>query len=540
MLLAAALGCLVSGVALASCDNVPADHEHVYGVWQTDTAATCSENGLRHRDCLVCGYSEEADIPALGHDWDGGVETKAPSCSEEGERTESCRRCEETRTTAIPASPHDWDVPDVKLAASCINEGEALLTCLVCHTTQEVTLPKTDHLYKVESETPATCTENGKRVLKCTLCDKETEETLQKKGHRWKAGETDREPTCTEAGERNRTCLVCDTTEKETLDALGHSFAGEYTVDEYPTFDHEGSKSYHCTRCGAKNGETVIPKLQVGVPIDYEFRILRNNGEYFSDPAIVVTVYDGEEKVAESNRSTLQNGVFTVSLEPKTYTARVTKLPDGYSAEESYTVEAGDPRCDLRVTASPIAAVPDKTTRYSLGSVMYDFTLSASMTTDGNAYTLSDLLKTKKIVVLNFWATWCEPCKSEFPMINRVYQELKEEIALLAIDQSTSDSLQGVKQFAATYGLSFPMAFDLANRLQSMFGVSSIPTTVVIDGEGVVCEIHTGVFTSEEDLRSMLAPYLADNYWKAGERAPKAVRAKGVECILPDKRGLSD
>ena len=264
MLLAAALGCMATSLALAACDSVPAEHEHVYGVWQTDALASCSENGSRRHVCLVCGESEEEEIPALGHDWDGGVETKAPTCKEEGVRTETCRRCEEMRTTTIPVSPHDWEVTEL-MPATCLNEGEAFRVCLVCQKEETFVLPKTGHQYdytKPLSERAATCTEDGEKVFKCMFCDDLKTETIESKGHRWKAGETDRAATCTEDGERNRTCLVCGTTEKETLGALGHSFAGEYTVDEYPTFDHEGSKSYHCTRCGAKNGETVIPKLE--------------------------------------------------------------------------------------------------------------------------------------------------------------------------------------------------------------------------------------------------------------------------------------
>lgn len=537
LLISVALGCVFSGLALGACDSKATDeHEHVYGDWTLSAAATCEENGLRTRVCLVCNRSEEEEIPALGHNWDSGTETKAATCTQTGERTKTCRRCQKQQVFDIPTVAHNWDAGTVQRTATCQVEGELLLTCVVCSTQQTVVLEKEAHNYRVLSAKEATCEEEGLQNLECTVCGDTVTETLPALGHRWVAGKTDREATCTEPGYRDRSCLRCPKTEKTEIPALGHNFEGEFTVDKLPTFESEGSKSYHCTRCGAHGSETVIPKLDANTPIDYEFRVMRNNGDRISDPNLVITVFDGDVQVAQSSRSTLINGVFTANLYPKTYTVTVTNLPDGYTAEPT-TAEAGNPYCDLYLTVAPIATPADRTTRYSIGSVMHDFVLSASMTTTGREYRLSDLLKTKKAVVLNFWATWCNPCQREFPDINEVYLQLRDEIEILAIDQSTSDNVQSVKQFAATHGLSFPMAFDLTNRLQSMFGASSIPTTVVIDGEGVVCEIHTGVFNSEDDFRSMLAPYLADNYWKAGERAKAAtVRADCLECVLPGKR----
>ncbi len=540
LLTSVALGCVFSGLALGACDSKEADgHEHVYGDWTLNAAATCEENGLRTHVCLVCGRSEEEEIPALGHDWDSGTETKAATCTQTGERTKTCRRCQQTQVSEIPTVAHNWDAGTVQRAATCQHEGELLLTCVVCQTQQTVVLEKEAHRYRVLNTKEATCEEDGLQNLQCSVCGDTATEPLPALGHRWVAGETDREATCTEPGLRDRTCSRCHTTEKMEIKALGHNFEGEFTVDKLPTFEAEGSKSYHCTRCGAHGSETVIPKLDANTPIDYEFRVMRNNGDKILDSNLVITVFDGDDQVAQSTRSTLINGVFTANLYPKTYTVTVTNLPEGYSAEPK-TAEAGNPYCDLYLTAAPIATPADRTTRYSIGSVMHDFVISASMTTTGKEYRLSDLLKTKKAVVLNFWATWCNPCQQEFPYINEAYLQLRDEIEVLAIDQSTSDNVQSVKQFAVTYGLTFPLAFDLTNRLQSMFGASSIPTTVVIDGEGVVCEIHTGAILSPESFLSLLHPYLTDSYWKNPAKKSQTAAAVRAECILPEKRPFSD
>ncbi len=541
-LLAAALACLSFGAVFAACEPAePDDHEHLYGQWELIAAATCDENGSRKHTCTVCGKSEEEDIPALGHDWDGGKETKIATCSEEGERTTTCRRCQKKKTEPIPKTAHNWGEPVIAPGdeADCTKEGKATLTCLECNTSQTVTIDKDAHRYTVLETKDANCKDEGYIDYICEVCSEPLRETLAPLGHQWIAGQTDREATCTVPGKRDRRCARCGTEEESEIPAPGHLYEGDFTIDIYPTFETEGSKSHHCVRCGQPGEATVIPKLEENVPITYEFRVLRNNGALLNDAGIVVSVYDGAEKVAESTRSTLVGGKFTAELNPKTYTVQVTNLPAGYSAEAQYVVEAGDPRCDLYLTAAPIKEAPTKTTRYSIGSVMHDFTLTPSMTSDGKSYTLSELLSTKKAVVLNFWATWCGPCQREFPALGSVYTRLHDSIAVLAIDQSASDNLQKVKQYATSNSIPFPMAFDLTNRLQSMFGVSNIPATVVIDGEGVVCEIHTGSVPTEEYFLSLFSPYLADSYWKNPAKKTSAAGIAATEAILPDKRALA-
>lgn len=535
----AALGCAVAGLALAGCGETgekPVDHEHVYGEWTALSPATCEQNGLRTHTCAVCGESDEEEIPALGHDWDGGRETVTPTCSTEGERTVTCRRCQKKQVSVLPTVAHNWDAGKTIKAPTCQEEGLLLLTCSVCNATQNVSVGKSDHHYQILSTTEATCDREGSVQYSCAICGAEDTETLPALGHRWTAGATDQAATCTEPGRRDRHCTRCNATEQSEIPPLGHSWEGEFTVDVAPTFTSEGSKSYHCTRCGAHGTVTPIPKLQENVPIDYEFRVLRNNGSLLLNSDIKIAVYDGDVKVAECTRSTLINGVFTAKLNPKTYTVKATNLPEGYTAEASYSVEASDPRCKIYLTASPIAEAPARTTRYSVGSVLHDFTLPSIY---GQPYTLSEILQEKKAVVLNFWATWCGPCQMEFGYLREAYQLRRDEIEVLAVDDAgTNDNLQGVKQFANSYGLTFPVIFDEQIRLANMFGVSSYPTTVVIDGEGVVCEIHVGAIPSTEQFLNLFDPYLSDGYLQNHSQKTNTVLLSATECVLPDKRAL--
>lgn len=537
LLLSASLGLALVGFSTAACGQTSVgEHQHLYGPWTVISAATCTENGMRSHTCVICKGSAEEEIPALGHNFDGGRETKPASCMQTGERTQTCSRCGLTQTTDIPTANHNWDAGVVLVQPTCQTEGSMRLTCKTCLVSQTVSLGFGAHDPVETSRTEAKCTSDGSISYRCTVCNQTLDDVaIPALGHRWRLGEDDLEPTCTEAGYRDRICERCGQQEKQTIASLGHELPEEFTIDKLPTFDDTGLKSQHCIRCGAHENVTVIPKLDENSPIEYEFRILRNNGNKLSEPSIVITVYDGAQQVAQSTPSTLVNGVFRFSLLPKAYTVTVSNLPEGYSAE-TVTMQPGNPYCDIYLTAAPIRSTAPSGTRYTVGSVMYDFTLSPSMTTSGKSYTLSELLKEKKAVVLNFWATWCGPCQSEFPLLNQVYEQLKGDIEVLAIDQSTSDNLQSVKQFASSYGLTFPMAFDSVNRLQSMFGVTDIPTTVIIDAEGVVCEVHTGTIVSADQFRAMFSPYLADGYWK---NTP-AVAALGSPCILPQKRTLTD
>ncbi len=537
LLLSAVIGLAANGFALSACGETDVGpHEHIYGGWTVISPATCSENGKRTHTCAVCHEAEEEEIPALGHDFDGGRETKAASCTQTGERTQTCRRCKTVITSDVSTSPHNWDAGTVLVKATCKEKGSMKLICKDCGTSQTVDLGYGPHDPVETKRVEAKCETAGSVSYRCSVCEETLPDVeIPKLGHRWKLGEHDVEPTCTTDGYRDRVCERCGTSEQQTIGKLGHELPEEYTIDKFPTFEDSGSKSQHCVRCGAHENVTEIPKLDANVPMEYEFRILRNNGNKLSDPSIVITVYDGEEQVAQSTPSTLVNGVFRYSLKPKAYTVRVTNLPEGYSAEESVTMEPGDPYCDLYVTAAPIAAPVPSGKRYSVGSVMHDFVLTESMTTNGKRYTLSGLLSEKKVVVLNFWATWCGPCQNEFPYLEMAYRTLANDIELLAIDQDARDTLDTVKQFATANGYSFPMAYDSVNRLQSMFGVTEIPATVVIDAEGVVCEFHNNPMTSQQQFISMITPYLAGS-----GRESRTATVSRHESALPTKRDLAD
>lgn len=116
----------------------------------------------------------------------------------------------------------------------------------------------------------------------------------------------------------------------------------------------------------------------------------------------------------------------------------------------------------------------------------YDFTLEDL---NGNTVTLSQL-KGKK-VYLNFWATWCPPCKAEMPDIEKLYQETKDsDLVILAVN--VNEDKKTVQDFIAKNKYNFPILLDVKGEISQLYQVSGIPTSYFIDTEGFLDNGATG------------------------------------------------
>ncbi|WP_075618200.1 peroxiredoxin family protein [Paenisporosarcina indica] len=115
------------------------------------------------------------------------------------------------------------------------------------------------------------------------------------------------------------------------------------------------------------------------------------------------------------------------------------------------------------------------------GDVPPDFELT---TLEGETVKLSDY-KGKK-VVLNFWATWCHPCRAEMPHMQNYYEDFAEEenVEMLAVNLTNRDSESKVVDFVKDYGLTFPIPMDEDGKIGEMFEVITIPSSYIIDSSG--------------------------------------------------------
>lgn len=103
---------------------------------------------------------------------------------------------------------------------------------------------------------------------------------------------------------------------------------------------------------------------------------------------------------------------------------------------------------------------------------------------DGNAVSLSDFVG--KPVIVNFWASWCGPCKSEMPDFETAYKEYGEDIHFLIVNMTdgSSETVESASEFIAEAGYTFPVYYDTDLDAAMTYNVYSIPATYFIDAEG--------------------------------------------------------
>lgn len=180
------------GVVLTA--NFKADaHEHNYAeIEDTRVNPTCTNNGSAKYKCTICGEVIEKELPALGHDWDGGVVSN-------GVITFACRRegCGETRTEAVQATPTPSPSPVP---------------------TPTATPEQHVHNFQLVSDT-ATCAADGVKTYQCSCGEQMTDPSPATGNHNWQlTGHTD--PQVGADGSNVYTCPVCGQTKTETLPAL--------------------------------------------------------------------------------------------------------------------------------------------------------------------------------------------------------------------------------------------------------------------------------------------------------------------------------
>jgi peroxiredoxin len=133
------------------------------------------------------------------------------------------------------------------------------------------------------------------------------------------------------------------------------------------------------------------------------------------------------------------------------------------------------------------------------GSLAPDFGAQAL---DGQSIRLSELRG--RAVILNFWATWCAPCRAEMPLLDDRSRALAER-GLTILGANFDEPEEAVRAFRDELGLSFPLLLDPGGEIQSLYRVIGYPTTYFIDADGVIQAVHLGVMDEAQ-----LDDYLSD------------------------------
>ena len=259
--------------------------EHTYGAWSTVTEATCTTDGKQTHGCIYCGYTEEQNLPATGHNW----EYTSDTCTETG-HWQICSKCKAT----TEKEEHTLELDEVVSESTCAKTGTKLMKCVKCTRKYYVSTPKLEHVFKEEWEsadfwhwhacTNEDCTERGSLST-----------------HNWNDGEITTPATCSTYGVKTYTCKDCGnksktetiswdennhifdtTTWKSNATSHWHKAKCTHNVcgDEAPhawkteiitavTCTKDGQTAYTCTVCGYEKTET-IPATGVHTYVDYK------------------------------------------------------------------------------------------------------------------------------------------------------------------------------------------------------------------------------------------------------------------------------
>ena len=146
--------------------------------------------------------------------------------------------------------------------------------------------------------------------------------------------------------------------------------------------------------------------------------------------------------------------------------------------------------------------------RYTRGDTIQDFTFS---TYDGKQHSLYDLLGDKDAILLNIWASWCSPCKREFPFMQEAYEEYRDQVEIVALSCETTDTPASLASFAAENGLTF-MIGQAPEELLTALGVSSIPVSLMIDRYGTICFMEAGAQPNTDSFRRLFEAFIGEEY----------------------------
>lgn len=199
--------------------------------------------------------------------------------------------------------------------------------------------------------------------------------------------------------------------------------------------------------------------------------------------------------------ATNSKGVATLELEQgKDYFISLTNVPEGYKLSPSYSLSEKETSIVLESEVVTGKDYPSK--KLKVGNVMYDFTVPSA---SGEEIKLSEIIKEKELVLLNFWYVNCQFCVMEFPYMSNAYNAYKDRVEIVALNPF--DDMASVNAFLVENPLPFKVATCDAS-IPNLFGIDAYPVTVVIDKYGVIRQIEKGAILKESGFVNLFNKYL--------------------------------
>lgn len=287
--------------------------------------------------------------------------------------------------------------------------------------------------------------------------------------------------------------------------------------------------------CGGGDNDGKDKEKESGKkPSSFTITLQSEGGMVF--PKVDVYIYeDGTLAEMVAAAKTDDNGKMTFASEGASeYVAVLKGVPEGYEVKEYYEITEADTVISLKTVINPVDL--DKS-KLDTGNIMQELEVT---TPDGDTVKVSELLKEKKAVMLNFFFLACQPCKGEFPFMQEAYAKAGKDIAVIALTPVDSDD-EAIKKYAEELGLTFYVA-KCDNRWEKVFDIKSYPTSVIVDRYGMISLIHPGSITNSETFEAIFNYYTADTYKQQVVRfVEDIINYKGEEgteenpiAILPD------
>ena len=152
------------------------------------------------------------------------------------------------------------------------------------------------------------------------------------------------------------------------------------------------------------------------------------------------------------------------------------------------------PRVSIRWLISALLCVPLTVQAVSHQDVAPDFTLKSL---EGSNLRLDEYKG--QVVLINFWATWCGPCRQELPLLDRIHQRYQDAgFAVLGINVEGASKTDEAQAMVSKAGVTFPVLVDEGQQVSELYALEAMPTSVVVDRDGVVRYVHLGYKPGDE------------------------------------------
>ena len=152
------------------------------------------------------------------------------------------------------------------------------------------------------------------------------------------------------------------------------------------------------------------------------------------------------------------------------------------------------PRVSVRWLISALLCVPLTVQAVSHQDVAPDFTLKSLQ---GSNLRLDEYKG--QVVLINFWATWCGPCRQELPLLDRIHQRYQDAgFAVLGINVEGASKADEAQAMVNKAGVTFPVLVDEGQQVSELYALEAMPTSVVVDRDGVVRYVHLGYKPGDE------------------------------------------